>query len=81
VLGSCRTLFSIQSLGLDGFEKQRHRVTTQFDGMADKFKAKMTELSQSETSNMIFTEDLKNMCHLVDNKPEDLALMQKMMKR
>jgi len=49
--------------------------------MADKFKAKMTELSQSETSNMIFTEDLKNMCHLVDNKPEDLALMQKMMKR
>jgi len=80
-LGGCRSLFAAQSLGVDGYEKQRERTTNQFAGMADKFREKMKEFTTSgDSKNMIFTEDLKNMVHLIGDSPEDLKLVRQMMK-
>jgi len=76
-----RTLFTKSALGTDGYEKQRARTQAQFTGMVDKFRDKMKEFTESETKQMIFTEDLKNMVHLIENKPEDLALIVQMIKR
>ncbi len=81
LLGGCRTLFSPQSLGLDGYEKQRGRTVQQFSGMTDKFREKMKEFSVTGSKNMIFTEDLKNMVHMIEDNPEDIALVFQMMKR
>lgn len=41
----------------------------------------MLEYSASDSKNMIFTEDLKNMVHLVESTPEDLTLVMQMMKK
>jgi len=41
----------------------------------------MLEFSNPSSSNMIFTEDLKNMIHLAEATPDDLDLVYKMMKR
>jgi pentatricopeptide repeat domain-containing protein 2 len=41
----------------------------------------MLEFSDPSSSNMIFTEDLKNMIHLAEDKADDLDLVYKMMKK
>ncbi|XP_021943811.1 pentatricopeptide repeat-containing protein 2, mitochondrial [Folsomia candida] len=81
LLGGCRTLFAVQALGVDGYEKQRERTVQQFAGMTDKFREKMKEFSTTGSKNMIFTEDLKNMVHMIEDNPEDMALVLQMMKR
>lgn len=81
-VGSCRTLYTAEALGVDGYEKQRERTKTQFNGMEEKFRTKMQEFSSSaDSKNMIFTEDLKNMVHLVDQNPDDIQLVLQMMKK
>jgi len=81
LVGSCRTLYSAETLGVDGYEKQRERIKLQFSGMTDKFRTKMQEFSEKDSKNMIFTEDLKNMVHLTESSPEDLQLVLQMMKK
>jgi hypothetical protein len=68
-------------LGLDGYSRTRDRTKTQFVSLADKFKTKMLDFSDPNSSNMIFTEDLKNMVHLAEATSDDLDLIHKMMKR
>jgi len=76
-----RTLYTAEAIGVDAYEKQRVRTQTQFTGMVDKFREKMSEFTYSDTKNMIFTEDLKHMVHLIGDTPEDLKLIHAMMKR
>lgn len=60
-----RNLYAPASLGIDGFLMARERVKLQINNV-DSFKLKMQEFAADETSkNLIFTEDLKNMLHLV----------------
>jgi pentatricopeptide repeat domain-containing protein 2 len=59
----------------------RDRTKVQFVNLADKFKTKMLEFSDPNSSNMIFTEDLKNMIHLAEDTADDLNLVYRMMKR
>lgn len=67
---------------MDKYLYTKEKVAAQFLNSADKFKAKMMEFTSNEaTSAMIFTDDLKNMAHLVENKPEDIELITKMMKK
>ncbi|XP_063238765.1 pentatricopeptide repeat-containing protein 2, mitochondrial-like isoform X3 [Bacillus rossius redtenbacheri] len=78
----CRQLYSPAALGVDNYVRSRERVATQFTNLADKFRAKMAEFSEPSSANMIFTEDLKNMAHLVQKGcKEDLELVVKMMTR
>ncbi|GFG39338.1 hypothetical protein Cfor_08291 [Coptotermes formosanus] len=76
-----RFLFAPAALGLDGYSRMRDRTKTQFVNLADKFRTKMLEFSDPNSSNMIFTEDLKNMVHLADATSDDLNLVHKMMTR
>jgi pentatricopeptide repeat domain-containing protein 2 len=66
---------------LDSYSKTRDRTKIQFVNLADKFKTKMVEFSDPSSTNMIFTEDLKNMIHLSEATSDDLDLVYKMMKR
>ncbi|VEN60254.1 unnamed protein product [Callosobruchus maculatus] len=74
-----RCLYSKATLGLDGFVQTRQVILNQMSNISEKFKHKMTEYSNEET-NMIFTEDLKNMIHLSSND-EDIQLVIKMIKK
>jgi pentatricopeptide repeat domain-containing protein 2 len=80
-VGGSRNLFTLEAVGVEAYEKQRTRTQVQFTGMVDKFRDKMREFTLSESKNMIFTEDLKNMVHLIENRPDDLTLIHQMMKR
>ena len=76
-----RSLFSPAALGIDGYIRSREKTKSQFASLIEKFKVKMTEFSEPNSSNMIFTEDLKNMIHLAEANPNDLDLVMKMMKK
>lgn len=71
-------LYSISALGIDGYLQARKRVREQFANFSDKFKNKMTEFA-SDSKNMIFTEDLKNIIHIAE--PADIDLVLKMIKK
>lgn len=76
-----RFLFAPAALGLDNYSAMRDRTKIQFVNLADKFRTKMLEFSDPGSSNMIFTEDLKNMIHLAEDTSDDLNLVYRMMKR
>ncbi|KAK7791978.1 hypothetical protein R5R35_010148 [Gryllus longicercus] len=77
-----RCLYAASALGVDNYVRTRERVNLQFQNISEKFRVKMKEFTENQsTSAMIFTEDLKNMLHLVDSKPEDLDLILKMMQK
>jgi pentatricopeptide repeat domain-containing protein 2 len=49
--------------------------------MEEKFKEKMKEFAFADSKNMIFTEDLKNIVHLAEQKPADFTLVHQMLKK
>ncbi|CAB3231623.1 unnamed protein product [Arctia plantaginis] len=71
-------LYSPASLGIDGYLLTRKRSKEQFANFAEKFRIKMNDFA-SDSKNMIFTEDLKNMVHLAE--PTDLELVLIMIKK
>lgn len=74
---TARTLYSASTLGLDGFLGAREKVKLQVNNV-DGFKAKMKEFVTDENSkNLIFTEDLKNMLHICENT-DDIELLKTM---
>ncbi|CAG2056499.1 unnamed protein product [Timema podura] len=82
ILKGTRHLYSDAVLGVDNYVRTRERIQTQFSTMSEKFKSKMIEFSEPSSSNMIFTEDLKNMVHLVEkDSSDDLNLVIKMLRR
>lgn len=78
-INNVRTLYSAESLGVDKYLYSKEKISTQFVSSTQKFVEKMKEYSQSQ-EHMIFTEDLKNMAHLVQTD-DDIALVETMMKK
>lgn len=76
-----RSLYSASVLGLDGYEAFREKTRTQHLHNVDNFKRKMRDFVAGSTSNMIFTEDLKNIIHLADNTDEDKKLLVDMLEK
>uniref|UniRef100_A0A2M3ZA17 Putative pentatricopeptide repeat-containing protein 2 mitochondrial n=1 Tax=Anopheles braziliensis TaxID=58242 RepID=A0A2M3ZA17_9DIPT len=70
-----RSLYSAATLGVDGYAAYREKTRTQHLHNVDNFKRKMREFVSGSTTNMIFTEDLKNIIHLLDNTTEDKQLL------
>jgi len=79
-LNQSRSLYSLNSLGIDGYIEKQEKVKQYFtnDG-ADKFREKMNSLLENNQS-MVFTEDLKHMLHLANNNDVDLVLLEKMLR-
>lgn len=71
-------LYAPSALGIDGYLQTRKRIKEQFSNFSDKFRTKMLDFV-SDSKNMIFTEDLKNMVHLAE--PTDLELVTNMIKK
>lgn len=75
-----RTLYSENYLGIDRYADQRSNLSRQMGNMREKFIARMKQ-QLSIPASMIFTEDLKTMIHLCDDKEEDLEVVLQMLKR
>lgn len=73
-----RLLYAPATIGIDGYLQARKNVKEQFVNFSEKFKTKMNDFV-SDSKNMIFTEDLKNMVHLAE--PSDLQLVLNMIKK
>lgn len=74
-------LYTAEALGLNGFLQTREKIKMQFDqGKDEKFREKMQEFNSQE-SNIIFTEDLKNMIHLANKAETDISLVTEMLKK
>ena len=78
---SIRTLYSLNSLGVDAYVATREKVQSYLQDGGVKFRSKMSEFLQEDSRNMIFTEDLKNMVHIVEKNQADVDLTIKMLKK
>ncbi|XP_058120268.1 pentatricopeptide repeat-containing protein 2, mitochondrial-like [Anopheles ziemanni] len=76
-----RNLYAPAALGIDGYAAYRDKTRTQHLHNVDNFKRKMREFVSGSATNMIFTEDLKNIIHLIDNNPEDKQLLKDTVER
>lgn len=77
-MSGIRYLYSQEALGLDTYVNGRNKAGLQFQDLREKFYEKMTEFSDPASHNMVFTEDLKHILHLAENKEEDLKLVKQM---
>lgn len=68
-------------MGLDNYMDLRKNITNQFQSVSETFRAKMTEFTTEDNKSLIFTEDLKAMLHIVENKEDDINLTKKMIKK
>lgn len=74
-------MYSLNSLGVDGYVEKREKVKQYFLNDAEKFREKMIGFVENEQTSMIFTEDLKNMIHLADPSDKDLQLLENMLRK
>ncbi|KAL9701447.1 hypothetical protein quinque_004888 [Culex quinquefasciatus] len=80
-VNSSRSLYSASVLGLDGYRSYREKTRTQHLHNVDNFKRKMKEFVAASATNMVFTEDLKNIIHLAEDTPEDKQLLVDMLEK
>jgi pentatricopeptide repeat domain-containing protein 2 len=75
-------LFTADALNLNSFVEGKERATLQFHTpqMQDKFRERMEDSAKSD-SNMIFSEDVKNMLFLAEGNDRDLNLLTSMLER
>lgn len=74
-------MYTESILGIDGFLKSRERISIQFHDVGERFRERMAQYSEPDSTNMIFTEDLKNMIHMAENKTSDIDLVIKMLRK
>ncbi|CAN7945603.1 unnamed protein product [Ixodes pacificus] len=82
-LSHTRSLYGASFLGLDKYLEQRERTRQQFTGSKDKFFQRISQYFNAEGAGtgMVFTEDLKHVVCLCEDKEEDIDLVIRMMKR
>lgn len=78
-----RLLFTAEALGLDGYKESKSRMAQQYSSpqMKEKFCSRIHDFMNTDENNLIFTDDLKTMLMLAEDKPEDIALLNKMIER
>lgn len=82
-LQSSRNLFSASSLSINGHLAKRDQTKSYFADRERAFKSRIKQFVDSPPSrdNMIFTQDVKNMLHLVENEPRDIELLMKVLRK
>lgn len=77
-----RNLYERAAIGLDKYDFFREKVNNQFsDTEKQLFRDRMKSFADLESNSLIFTEDLKQIVHMIGNNEEDLTLVQQMMKK
>lgn len=75
-------MYERAALGLDKYEYFREKVHNQFsDPDKQLFRERMNSFADPESNSLIFTEDLKQIVHMVGDNEADLTLVQKMLKK
>ncbi|XP_034950355.1 pentatricopeptide repeat-containing protein 2, mitochondrial-like isoform X1 [Chelonus insularis] len=69
-----KTLYTASGLGIDEYKITRERVLVKYGSGADGFRKKMSDIVNNENS-MVFSEDLKNFGYMINNTPEELAVL------
>lgn len=76
-----RHLYGAVVLGLDKYLEQREKMQHQFADAKDKFFQRISQYFNTNNPAMVFTEDLKHVAYLCEDKDSDIELVVKMMKR
>lgn len=77
-----RNLYERAAIGLDKYEHFREKVNTQFsDPDKQLFRDRMHSFADPESNSLIFTEDLKQIVHMIGDNEADLTLIDKMLKK
>ncbi|XP_037562680.1 pentatricopeptide repeat-containing protein 2, mitochondrial [Dermacentor silvarum] len=76
-----RHLYGAAVLGLDKYLETREKMKNQFGDAKDKFFQRISQYFNSDNPGMVFTEDLKHVTYLCEDKDSDIELVIKMMKR
>ncbi|XP_011304221.1 pentatricopeptide repeat-containing protein 2, mitochondrial-like [Fopius arisanus] len=69
-----KTLYTEASLGLPEYKSARENFRERYTSSLDAFKQKIKTSVENE-QNLIFTEDLKALIHVVDKQPGDVELL------
>ncbi|XP_033335775.2 pentatricopeptide repeat-containing protein 2, mitochondrial [Megalopta genalis] len=75
-----RHLFTNSALGIVSFENTRNIYRNQFQSIEATFRSKMKDICESP-KEVVFTEDLKAMLHLIQKNESDLELINKMIEK
>ena len=83
LISGIRHLYTAEALGLDGYKTGKERANLLFTSpqMKDNFRKRMTEFLKPENTNLVFTDDLKQMLNLAENTPEDISLLTHMIEK
>ncbi|VVC32605.1 Tetratricopeptide-like helical domain [Cinara cedri] len=77
-----RHLYEPAAIGLDKYEFFRNKLTNQFsEADSQTFRERMDTFADPDSTSLIFTEDLKQIIHMIGNTEADLTLVEKMMKK
>lgn len=74
-----RQLFSPSVFDVDQYVKKREFVKTQYSSSEEIFRSKVRQAL--ENNSLTFTDDVRTMIYLLDNKTEDFDLLNKMIKK
>lgn len=67
---------------MDKYEFYREKINNQFsDPDKQVFRDRMSTFADPESNSLIFTEDLKQMVHMINNDEADLKLVEKMIRK
>lgn len=67
---------------MDKYEFFREKVDNQFsDSDKQLFRERMSSFADSKSTSLIFTEDLKQIVHMIKDDEKDLVLIEQMMKK
>lgn len=77
-----RNLYERAAIGLDKYEFFREKIENQFsESDRQLFRDRMKSFADPESNSLIFTEDLKQIVHMVGDNEADLTLVEKMIKK
>lgn len=67
---------------MDKYEFFREKLDNQFsDSEKMLFRERMNTFANPDTTSLIFTEDLKQIVHMIKDNETDLKLIEQMMKK
>lgn len=67
---------------MDKYEFFREKVENQFsDSDKQLFRERMSSFADPQSTSLIFTEDLKQIVHMIGDNEKDLVLIEQMLKK
>jgi len=72
-------IYSDEFLKLDRYMNARRQVKARFGDHAEAFVTRMRKYADPDDPSMIFSDDIKNYLHLIEDKAEDISVFKTML--